>query len=126
MNDDDPEFEARPKTAYAKLDDAIADLHALFASEDDDETGDVPIDAVLLIGSQYITDQGDRSGAVTICPRGGWRPAYITAAQLAQLKSGVALEYSATHQQGAPARFLLSLRRGVRTACARPPEAVLQ
>lgn len=58
-------------------------LHELFASEADETTGEVATDAVLLIGSQYFNDEGDRSGCVTICPRGGWQPGYITAGLLA-------------------------------------------
>lgn len=80
----DPEdFDARRKAAYDKLDEVIADLHALFESESDEPLGDMPTDAVLLIGSQYYDDDGHRQGCVTIAPRGGWQPGYITAGLIA-------------------------------------------
>lgn len=88
------DFDARRKAAYAKLDEVITELHALLTDESVDEhgdaaiVGDVPTDAVLLIGSQYF-DGGDRQGVVTICPRNGSQPSYITAGLLAMATSRV-------------------------------------
>ena len=81
----DAEFSERRRAAYLKLDEAIDALHALFVCEEEDGIGsDVPVDAVLLIGSQAITDDGHRIGCVTICPRGGWQPSYLTSGLLHQ------------------------------------------
>lgn len=84
MITDSEEFAARRKAAYVKLDEAIAALHELFLSEEDNpESRDIAVDAVLLIGSQSYDEDGDRTGCVTICPRGGYQPGYITAGLLA-------------------------------------------
>lgn len=85
---DSNEFVERRKAAYTKLDEVIAELHAICTAEAIDEHGadvvdeDVPTDAVLLIGSQNYYDDGDRVGCVTLCPRSGSQPAYITAGLL--------------------------------------------
>lgn len=81
----DDEITAQRKAAYAKLDEAIEALVSLpRGNDDDDDIPEVAVDAVLLIGTQFIDDDGDRSGCLTICPRGGWQPGYITAGLIAQ------------------------------------------
>jgi len=83
MSDDD--YSAQRKAAYAKLEEAIAALVSLPRDDDDDDRyPEVAVDAVLLIGTQFIDEDGDRSGCLTICPRGGWQPGYITAGLIAQ------------------------------------------
>lgn len=84
---EDADFAARRKAAYAKLDEAIEELFALFVSEeaereDYEPVGEVATDAVLVIGSQFYDNDGHRSGCVTIAPRQGWQPGYITAGLL--------------------------------------------
>ncbi|OZF00841.1 hypothetical protein CH300_20080 [Rhodococcus sp. 15-1154-1] len=73
------------REAYDALDAAVRHLTQLVrdeASEDDDsEDDDSPetvVDWVLVVGSQFFTDEGDRHGAVTIMPKAGAQPAYIT------------------------------------------------
>lgn len=84
----DSDFAGRRRAAYARLDEVIAELHAILTEDSIEEhgdnaiVGDVPTDAVLLIGSQYYGDDGDRNGVVSVCPRGGSQPAYITAGLL--------------------------------------------
>lgn len=82
MTDDD--YSAQRKAAYAKLEEAITALVSLPRDDDDDRYPEVAVDAVLLIGTQFIDEDGDRSGCLTICPRGGWQPGYITAGLIAQ------------------------------------------
>jgi hypothetical protein len=82
------DFDARRKAAYAKLDEVIDELNRIYTEEAREEHGDVvsddvATDAVLVIGSQSFDEDGDRTGCVTICPRGGSQPAYITAGLLA-------------------------------------------
>lgn len=71
---DDAEFEARRKAAYAKLDEAIEALSAAFCEVD----GEVVVDAVLVVGAQSLDERGGRVGGVTIFPRNGCQPNYIT------------------------------------------------
>lgn len=84
---DDSDFEARKKAAYSKLDEALSMLAALHQHPEDDSS--VPVDAVLLIGSQWFDEDGDRTGSVIICPRGGWQPGYITSGLIHQAVSHV-------------------------------------
>lgn len=79
-------FTARRAAAYRKLDEAIAALHRVIIEEEAEAEGsvvpEVPVDAVLLIGAQFIDADGDRMGRTILCPRGGWQPPYITAGLL--------------------------------------------
>lgn len=63
-------------TAYKALEDAIEAL-ALF-SDPDGEDGDLPVDAVLVVGYQKYDDAGNRRAVTAIYPRNGAQPAYIT------------------------------------------------
>lgn len=90
MNDD--QREQLRKEAYEAFELAIEKMAALMnlpADEDDDTPEMMPIDAVLIIGSQYIDKDGDRCGAVDIAPRHGWQPGYITAGLLAMATARV-------------------------------------
>lgn len=44
----------------------------------DDFDGEVITDAVLIVGSQYVDEDGDRCGHVFMFPRNGSQPSYIT------------------------------------------------
>jgi hypothetical protein len=83
------------KEAYAALEDAIVKVNAmLIAAEDENDDDDtnpemMAVDAVLLIGSQWIDEEGDRNGVVNIIPRNGWQPGYITAGLLATAQARV-------------------------------------
>lgn len=79
MSDDD-----KRKEAFAALEVAIEKIVAL--GEEDQV---VAVDALLLIGMQYIDDDGDRNGYIKIVPRHGWQPGYISAGLLAMAKVGV-------------------------------------
>lgn len=82
MSDDDQEQQR--KDAYEALEAAIAKLSAL--RHDD---GELVCDAVLLLGVQYIDEDGDRAGYVDILPRHGWQPPYITAGLLEMARARV-------------------------------------
>lgn len=92
------EFDAvKRKAAYALLDQAIEALTDLCRDEDVTE---MPVDAVLLIGLQWIDSDGDRGGAVQICPRGGWQPGYLTAGLLTQAMTIVSGSYCSCGSSG--------------------------
>jgi hypothetical protein len=76
--------DAARAAAFAALEDAITKIAALPC-----DCHAIPVDAVLLIGMQYIDDDGDRSGYVNIVARNGWQPAYITAGLLEMAKVSV-------------------------------------
>lgn len=81
------------KEAYEALEDAILKVNAMLIAADDEDGEDVPemmaVDAVLLIGSQWIDEEGDRCGVVNIIPRHGWQPGYVTAGLLATAQARV-------------------------------------
>ncbi|MEX3644475.1 DUF7213 family protein [Mycolicibacterium porcinum] len=64
MSELDEDLAARRRDAYAKLDEAIEELSAVFCEVD----GEIPVDAVLIVGAQSVDDDGDR----------GSQPLYIT------------------------------------------------
>ena len=70
--------------ALEALESAIEKLTAL-----DAEQGEIAVDAVLIIGRQFIDEDGDRNGCVQIIPRHGWQPGYITAGLLATANAQV-------------------------------------
>lgn len=57
------------------LNEAIAQYAAVHLADD---TGEIVTDAVLVIGTQYIDDDGDRTGRVMVMPREGSQPYYIS------------------------------------------------
>lgn len=63
------------KTAYRELENIVCRLMQLM--EQDDDQPSMPTDYVLLVGSMFI-HEGDRCGAVSIFPKDGSQPAYIT------------------------------------------------
>jgi hypothetical protein len=52
------------------------------AEEGDPSPEMMAVDAVLLIGCQWIDEDGDRCGSVNVLPRNGCQPAYATAGLL--------------------------------------------
>lgn len=76
------------KEAYEALKEAIAKANAYMNAVEAEEAEDgsppemVAVDAVLLIGTQWIDEDGDRCGATNVLPRHGWQPGYITAGLL--------------------------------------------
>ncbi|OCB45572.1 hypothetical protein A5721_16395 [Mycobacterium vulneris] len=74
MSELDEALAARRRDAYAKLDEAIEELSSVFCDAD----GEIPIDAVLIVGAQSVDDDGDRVGGITVFPRHGSQPLYIT------------------------------------------------
>lgn len=77
------------KDAYKALEDAITKCNAMMNAIDEDGVEMMAVDAVLVIGSQWIDRDGDRCGAVNIIPRHGWQPGYITAGMLAMAQQRV-------------------------------------
>lgn len=63
--------------SYQALDDAI---NALMQEHCDDVLNDgaIPVDAVLVVGTQRIDADGDRVGGLWIFPRTGSQPYYLT------------------------------------------------
>lgn len=80
------------REAYEALEVAITKVNAMMNAHDDDDDASsesMAVDAVLLIGSQWIDADGDRCGAVNIIPRHGWQPGYITAGLLTMAQARV-------------------------------------
>ncbi|OYN80432.1 DUF7213 family protein [Mycolicibacterium sphagni] len=79
--------------AYEALEVAITKMTAMLNAKAL-EHGEVPdlvaVDAVLLIGTQWIDEDGDRCGGTNIFPRHGWQPGYITAGLLTTAHARVA------------------------------------
>ncbi|SHQ63075.1 Uncharacterised protein [Mycobacteroides abscessus subsp. bolletii] len=66
------------KAAYRKIDEAVNELISIANDEADDGQPAIPTDYVVVVGSQWIDDVGDRVGGICIFPRGGSQPSYIT------------------------------------------------
>lgn len=67
------------KAAYRKIDEAVNELIGIINDESDDKNPFVPTDYVVVVGTQCIDDEGDRIGSVTMFPKDGSQPHYITA-----------------------------------------------
>ncbi|SHT85650.1 Uncharacterised protein [Mycobacteroides abscessus subsp. bolletii] len=80
-------MDERRAAAYRKLDEATRELAKISRAEDDDgdPTQYVPTDYVLIVGLQGIDEDGDRVGYVTMFPKDGCQPRYITTGILAQI-----------------------------------------
>lgn len=80
--------EAERKQAYADLDAAVQRVAGL--RDDDDDINEFPetvTDWVVITGSQFFDDDGDRAGVVSVLPRHRSQPAFITAGLLQQALS---------------------------------------
>jgi hypothetical protein len=64
------------------LEDAIEAFNGLMRASNDDCDDVMAVDAVLIVGSQWIDEDGDRCGGVSFFPRNGCQPSYITAGLL--------------------------------------------
>lgn len=62
----------RHDAAFALLDAAIEACVRLSGSEG------VAVDAVLIVGTQHVDNDGDRLGHVGVYPRSGAQPSYVT------------------------------------------------
>lgn len=72
--------EQRRKELYAEIDGLVAELQELVRVEnaDGDDVPETVVDWVLVAGFQFFEENGDRVGGVSIFPRGGSQPAYLT------------------------------------------------
>jgi hypothetical protein len=64
-----------------KLDEAVHELYRLLEQDTDepDDPPGYPTDYVLIVGSMFIdNDDGGRLGCVSVFPKEGSQPAYIT------------------------------------------------
>lgn len=68
---------ARAKARQA-LEDAIEAYLGMIQEECEDCDDIVPVDAVLIVGSQWIDSDGDRGGGISVLPRHGSQPYYST------------------------------------------------
>jgi len=64
--------------AYHALEEAIGAFMDVIREENDDCDDVMAVDAVLILGTQWIDDDGDRAGSVTGFPRTGSQPYYTT------------------------------------------------
>lgn len=76
------------QAAHAELEAAI-DAYLKVVQQDDDCHDVMAVDAVLLVGVQWIDDDGDRCGNVCILPRDGSQPTYITLGLLGLAKERI-------------------------------------
>ncbi|AIM50226.1 hypothetical protein PBI_BUZZLYSEYEAR_104 [Mycobacterium phage BuzzLyseyear] len=97
---DDEKTEQLRKEAFASLEDTIAKFADLQNQHNavTDTGAEMAVDAVLLIGMQYLYDDGDRGGYVNIIPRGGWQPGYITAGLLSMAQARVVESHTCSGQ----------------------------
>lgn len=84
-------MDERRAAAYRKLDEAVRELTEISHTEDDDgdPTRYMPTDYVLIVGVQGIDDDGDRVGYVTMLPKDGCQPRYITMGLLTQINDNL-------------------------------------
>lgn len=64
--------------AHHALEQAVSALMDSLRENHDDYDDVVAVDAVLIIGTQWIDDDGDRAGGVSALPRHGSQPYYTT------------------------------------------------
>jgi hypothetical protein len=65
-------------TSIKALEDAIEAFIELIKAKHEDCDDVIAVDAALVVGVQWITDDGERRGNVMMLPRNGSHPAYIT------------------------------------------------
>lgn len=64
--------------AINALEEAVDALVEVIREANDDCDDVMAIDAVLILGTQWIDDDGDRCGGVSVLPRTGSQPYYTT------------------------------------------------
>ncbi len=64
--------------AIKALEDAVEAFMALQREMYEDYGDVLAVDAVLIVGAQWIDSEGDRCGDAGLLPRNGSQPAYIT------------------------------------------------
>lgn len=60
------------------VEEAIEAFMAVMREENDDWNNVMAVDATLLVGVQWIDDEGDRCGDIGVTPRHGSQPYYTT------------------------------------------------
>ncbi len=80
----------------SELHQAFEDTLRHFAADRLD-TDEVITDAVLIIGAQYIDDEGDRCGRVFALPYHGSQPYYITLGLIASARGMIESTFTAGH-----------------------------
>ncbi|MFI7168507.1 DUF7213 family protein [Rhodococcoides fascians] len=70
----------------AAVDAAIRDLNALVRADvtEDDDSPEALVDWVIVTGSQFFDADGERCGAVSVLPREGSQPSYVTVGLLSE------------------------------------------